>query len=307
MTRVENGQVLITNIQRYCIHDGPGVRTNVFFKGCPLSCPWCSNPECIKPNQQIGYVQTTCRGCGYCVKECPVGALSFREGELGVQIDRNLCTECGKCAETCYRGAMKVYGKPMTVDEVFEQVSRDHQFYDKSGGGITVSGGEPLLHVEFVTELFQRAHSVGIRTAFESCLCVAPKSVKTVLAYTDECMFDLKIFDAKRHKEVCGVSNENILINARQIAESGIPAQPRMPLIPGVNDTDENIIGISKFLTSINLPKIELMPYHKYGSAKYRSLDMDYPMGDLASPDKETIRRVQELYIANGVDCTVSI
>ena len=195
----------------------------------------------------------------------------------------------------------------MTVAEVFEQVSRDHQFYDKSGGGITVSGGEPLLHEDFVSELFQLAHAVGIRTAFESCLCVSPEVVAHILPYTDECMFDIKIFDREKHRSVCGAYNDMVLVNAKQIAATGIPALPRMPLIPGINDDEQNIRGISSFLCSIGLPKIELMPYHKYGSSKYRSLDIPYPMGDTPTPDQEAIAKVQNMFIEIGVYCKVSI
>jgi pyruvate formate lyase activating enzyme len=300
-------EATVTNIQRYCIHDGPGVRSTVFLKGCPLRCPWCANPECLTAFPQLGFIQVLCNVCGICVASCPEGAITADSESGAISIDRARCSNCGKCIEVCYRGALKMYGCRMSVAEVFEEVVHDRPIYLRSGGGVTVSGGEPLLQHHFITALFKLARQAGMHTALETSLCVSPRILKEVLNCTDYVMFDLKLMDASSHHEVTGKANGPILKNIELLASSGLPVLPRMPLVPGVNDSEENIRATAQFLTSIGLPVIELMPYHRFASGKYAALGMPYTMADVGPPSGGKIREVKELFERFLIECRVSV
>lgn len=298
--------VYITNIQGYSIHDGPGIRTVVFFKGCPLSCKWCANPECISGKPQVGFIELLCKGCGKCVETCPRDAINTKEGKH--RIDYSLCDACGKCSDNCSYGALVKYGNPMTVDEVWDEVRRDKMFYDESGGGVTVSGGEPLLHPDFVRELFELCHGEKINTCIETCGNVNSTALREVLPVTDYFLFDLKHLDSEIHRKYTGHPNDRILENAALLIENNADVIFRNPLIPGVNDTDTNIEATAEFLKGLgaNALRFELMPFHRMGKDKYRALNREYLLGDLEIMDNETLEKIKDAYIDRGINCTIS-
>ncbi len=298
---------LVTNIQGYSIHDGPGIRTVVFLKGCGLDCQWCSNPECISGQPEIGLLRTLCDQCGACGEVCPNGALVAEAGRMPC-VDRHRCSGCGTCVSVCTRSALILYGRRMTVDEVFDAVKGDKMFYDASGGGVTMSGGEPLLRPRFVRSLFEQCREAGIHTCLETSGHVGKSALAQVLPFTDYVLFDLKLHDSRRHREYTGRANALIRANASVVARSGVGVLFRMPLIPGINDGDENVAETAAFLRSLGDPPpgLQLMPYHRLGTGKYESLDRPYCLGDLASPAPESILRIQQAFRAYGLTCTVS-
>lgn len=300
-----SASAIVTNIQGYSIHDGPGIRTVVFLKGCPLRCKWCANPENLENGMQIGFIQKLCTGCGRCAKTCRYGAILPGDGP---RIDREACTRCGECVETCYYKALVRYGEAMTAEEVFGKVRRDKMFYDSSGGGVTVSGGEPLTRPGFVAELFALCQEEQIHTCIETCGCVPQKAFGEVLPVTDLFYFDLKIADPEIHRQYTGVDNAQILANARYLAGAGAQILFRQPLIPGISDTDENISGIAAFIRSLDRPELalQLMPYHRMGLSKYAALDKPYELEDVRIMSAEEVEAVRGKYEALGVTCTIS-
>jgi pyruvate formate lyase activating enzyme len=298
---------LVTNIQGYSIHDGPGIRTVVFFKGCGLACRWCSNPECISPRPEIGFFKALCTGCGRCAGICPEGALLYG-ADTFPRIDRKKCTGCGACARVCSYKALVLYGQPMNAGEIFDAVSRDKMFYQSSEGGVTVSGGEALLQPQLLCELLQKCRQAGIHTCIETSGFTAESALRQVLGYTDHILYDLKIINPEKHREYTGRPNNLILDNARIAAASGVAILFRMPLIPGINDDLKNIRETANFLNGLghNARRIELMPYHRLGKGKYDSLERPYPMRDILAPEPEYLEAVKKTFEAGGIICTVS-
>jgi pyruvate formate lyase activating enzyme len=298
---------LVTDIQGYSIHDGPGIRTVVFLKGCSLECRWCSNPECISGNSEIGLFRNLCTSCGACAEVCPSGALAYAPGSPP-SIDRSLCTGCGECAVSCDYKALVLYGRQMTVDEVFEVVRRDAMFYEASGGGVTLSGGEPLLQPAFVSALLQRCLDAGIHTCVETSGCASESAVRQVLPWVDCWLYDLKLYDPARHCEYTSRTNETILTNAAIVAGSGADVLFRMPIIPGITDEPLNLERIAGFLQGLGSVggRVELMPYHRLAEGKYRSLDRPCPLPGVASLTVEDLAGVQALFGGHGLECTLS-
>ncbi len=296
---------LVSNIQGYSIHDGPGIRTVVFLKGCPLRCRWCANPENLQDRVQAGFLVNLCKHCGRCAQSCPRGAVLPLEDK---RIDREKCDGCAKCTEACFYGALVRYGEEMTVEAVFDKVRRDKIFYESSDGGVTVSGGEPLTHADFVAELFRLCRGEGINTCAETCGCVPRSAFEKALPLTDTFYFDLKLMDGEKHRAYTGRDNSLILSNARFLAESGASVLFRQPLIPGVNDTEENIRATAAFIRSLGREDLglQLIAYHRMGAAKYAALDLPYLMGDLPAMLPEKADAVRAKYEALGVSCTVS-
>jgi pyruvate formate lyase activating enzyme len=303
----DNKNALITNIQGYSIHDGPGIRTVMFLKGCGLACRWCANPECISPRPEVGFVKNLCTMCGKCADICPEGALVYDEGKLPV-IDREKCNGCGTCSSACSYGALILYGKPMSAGEIFTSLSRDKMFYDASGGGVTVSGGEALLHPQLVRELFDKCRQAGIHTCIETSGQAPESALKQVVPYTDYILYDLKHMDTETHRRYTGHPNDLILANARIAAASGVEILFRMPLIPGVNDSPQNVKETADFLHSLGNKalRIELMPYHRLGKGKYDSLNRKFTFDDAVAPGQALIESVKKAFEANGIICLVS-
>jgi pyruvate formate lyase activating enzyme len=306
MEAVSPQSAVITNIQGFSIHDGPGIRTVVFFKGCPLSCQWCANPECLSGKPQMGFIETLCVDCGKCSENCTNEAIRREKGVH--RIDYARCTACGNCRDHCCYGALILYGSSMTVAEVWDAVRRDKMFYDTSGGGVTVSGGEPLLWSKFIRELFELSRREKIDTCIETCGLADPEALLDVIPVTDHFLFDLKHMDSDIHKKYTGRPNRQILKNAALILEYGADVVFRQPLIPGINDSLMNIEATAEFLTDLSKyeVKLQIMPYHRMGQSKYRALDIPCAMEGLGVADDGQIETVKKAYISRGINCTVS-
>jgi pyruvate formate lyase activating enzyme len=297
---------IIANIQGFSIHDGPGIRTVVFLKGCPLSCRWCANPECLSGKPQIGFIEALCAGCGKCLETCVNSAIRRTKGEH--RIDYSRCSSCGNCKDQCCYNALIGYGEPMTVCEVWDAVRRDKMFYDSSGGGVTVSGGEPLLWAPFVRELFELSRQEQIDTCVETCGFGDPAALLEIIPVTDHFLFDLKHMDSNAHREYTGQSNDQILKNAALLVDRRADVIFRQPLIPGVNDSSWNIEATARFLNGLgkNAARLQIMPFHRMGQSKYRALDMPYTMEGTVAADNGQVEAVREAYVQYGIDCSVS-
>ena len=306
MEIVSPQSAIITNIQGFSIHDGPGIRTVVFFKGCPLSCQWCANPECLSGTPQMGFIETLCTDCGTCLEICTNKAIRSSEGEH--RIDYSRCKSCGNCRDHCYYGALVRYGESMTVAEVWDAVRGDKAFYDNSGGGVTVSGGEPLLWATFVRELFELSHQELISTCIETCGLADSEALLEVIPVTDHFLFDLKHMDPDTHRKYTGQSNSQIPRNAALVLEHGADVIFRHPLIPGVNDSIGNIAATAKFLTSLgkNAIRLQIMPYHRVGQSKYKALNIMYLMEGIGAADDEQVEAAKKAYVDLGINCMIS-
>ncbi len=304
-----NGAVIrgiVFNVQKFSLHDGPGIRTIVFLKGCPLSCLWCDNPESRSSKPQLALGRKLCNRCLKCVAACPEHAIALNS--KGISIDRRRCTACGRCVEVCYPKALILYGKEETTEQVFEKVVKDRIFYEGSGGGITLSGGEPLRQPEFASALLELCHKRGIHTCIETSGYASSQDFAKVLAFTDYVLFDLKHMDREVHHRYTGRWNDVILANAKVLAGSGLPVVWRMPLIPGVNDTLENIRATARFVKAIGKDHgIEVLPYHRLGVGKYQAIGKRYHLGKPPTlvNTPEVITRVGETFEELGVRCHI--
>jgi len=287
-------KAFIFNIQKFSIHDGQGIRTVIFLKGCPLRCLWCANPESQEMQPQISVIRTNCIGCGACMQACQNEAISF--GEKGVEIDRSRCRRCGLCARECYTRTLRVMGKEMTVEEVFQKIAEDSVFYKHSGGGYTLSGGEPLLQGEFCLELADRCAKAGFRGAMETSGFGNLACLKKLSRKLDLIFFDIKHMDDQRHRELTGVSNTVILRNLEEIQEDAKEIVIRIPVIPGLNDTIENISATARLCVGLKKVKtLELLPYHKLGEYKYESLGKKYTLAETVQPKREQILKLTQI------------
>jgi pyruvate formate lyase activating enzyme len=291
----EGDQGLIFNIQRFSIHDGPGIRTTVFMKGCPLRCTWCSNPESqdFSPNLIVRNIH--CKGCGACVKTCPEKAIALSKTE-GRIIDWSKCDQCLLCVASCAYHSLSVCGSYMGVQDVLDEVVRDECFYRNSGGGLTVSGGEALAQSEFVANLFAACKREGLHTALDTSGYASWERARRVLTFVDLVLFDIKHLDPLEHKKVTGVDNRGILENLTRIAKEK-PVWLRMPLIAGFNDSEAYVRRVISLAKKIHAEKISLLPYHEGGKSKSEQLGRVYPCPDAKAPDGEhidTLKRIAE-------------
>ena len=292
---MENAQVgQVFNIQRFSVQDGPGVRTLVFLKGCPLSCLWCCNPESQAVQPVILYQKNRCMHCQTCVAVCGKGAVS-RDGNLQ-RIDATLCDLCGKCVENCYAGALEMSGKAWTAQEVFQEVEEDCALYANSGGGITLSGGEPFMQPDFAQAIFEICKENGINTAVETCGCVPWKFIERSLPYVDVFLYDIKQMDSQTHQKYTGVGNELILENLRRLAERGKRTVIRLPIIPGVNDSMEHIRSVIAFMKQNGFGEANILPFHKFGLNKYESMFKEYWFKDAKSIPDELLEEMQRAF-----------
>ena len=295
----------IFNIQRYSTDDGPGVRTTVFMKGCPLRCLWCSNPESLDNHPQLLYRYTACKRCGRCIQICPNHALSM--GDDGIVIDRSLCTACGLCSKKCLLSALNISGSEKTVEEVFNIVKRDKDYYDQGGGGCTCSGGEILSQPDFVAGLFRMCRENGIHTNADTSGYGSREALVKIMEYADMFYYDLKIIDPDAHERYTGVHNGVILDNLRYLAGSGISVVIRVPLIHTINDTEENLTALAKtVLDVIPAATVNFLPYHEYGSNKYRSIGKQYGMPALEPMTEEQKAIAVDWIRSFGLKCVIS-
>jgi pyruvate formate lyase activating enzyme len=302
---MENLTGTVFNIQRYSIDDGPGVRTTVFLKGCPLTCLWCSNPESQCGLPEVTYRYTSCKRCGTCVKVCPAQAVTLTDD--GVHIDRAECTLCEECVKNCVPEALKISGKKMTVDEVFKVVKKDADYYEASGGGVTASGGEILTQADFVTALFKRCKEAGYHTNADTSGFGDPAALEKILEYSDLVFFDLKHMDPVKHREYCGTSNDLILSNLNLVVKKGVPVVIRVPLIPGYNNSDENLRALAETVSKITKDSVvNLLPYHRYGANKYRMIDMVYRLESVPELTQDELTKAKEIIESDGLKCEIS-
>ena len=275
----------IFDIKRFAVHDGPGIRTTVFFKGCPLRCMWCHNPESMRIQRQIVFFENKCIGCSECFKRCPNGAVEATPE--GRKYYKSKCTLCGTCVEYCYAEATVMQGKIATVDEVVDEVKKDIPFYENSNGGVTLSGGEPTMQPEFCIAVLEASKKANMHTALDTSGYTKTEALKEILKYVDLVLYDIKLMDPQEHKKYTGVSNEIIISNLMEIDSLEIPIEIRIPTIPGINDTEDNLSEVCKLVNRVkSIERIRLLPYHRLGEGKYSRLEMEYKLKELETPNK---------------------
>ncbi len=293
---------IVIEIQRWSVSDGPGTRTVVFLKGCPLHCPWCANPESQDRLPQMGIFPARCVECQACARECPEGvAIPAKDGAFA---DAR-CTQCGQCIGVCHANARTWLGEEMSATQLVQIIKKDMVFYRKSSGGVTFSGGEPLTDPSFLKAVIERCQKLGIHAAIETCGFFSWESAEDTVRLADFVLFDIKHMDDQKHKEITGVGNQRILENAKKIARLDIPMVIRIPVIPSINDSNANITATAKFVRG-HLPGaigIEMLPYHKLGLSKYAALGVDYKLHHIKPPDDANLEMLHDLIIAEGVSC----
>jgi|LSQX01.1.fsa_nt_gb pyruvate formate lyase activating enzyme len=282
----------VASIIRFATQDGPGIRTTVFLKGCPLTCVWCHNPETISPAPELGYIARRCIGCGECARVCPQGAHTIADGHHS--FDRDLCVACGACVEACLGNALTLYGRKMTAAEVLATVLEDRTFYEQSGGGMTLSGGEPLLQADFCAELLAMAKREGLHTAVDTCGMVPWEAFKAVLPVTNLFLFDLKQMDPELHRRYTGSDNAQILANLRRLSEAGAAIEIRIPLIPGVNDDERFLRAAGELLRGLEgIRAVRLLPFNALSHSKYEAVGREDTMPDASPPSDEALARAR--------------
>lgn len=295
---------ILFDIRRYSIHDGPGIRTTVFFKGCPLNCWWCHNPEGKLPEIEIYLRDNRCIRCGACLDVCEPGAI-YRHND-SFEVNRLLCTFCGACVQECYAEARELVGKRMTVAEVLEEIERDRPFYEQSGGGVTFSGGEPLFQPAFLAAMLQACRSQGIHTALDTCGYASWETLNHLRQDVDLFLYDLKLMDEERHRQFTGVSNQLILENLRRLSALGSSLLVRFPVIPYINDDEINLRQVVDFLLS--LPQkypVDLLPYHASALHKYNGLGVEYRLPETPTPDQERLNVIKNFFEIYGFNVRI--
>lgn len=304
---MDNYKGLIFDIKRYAINDGPGIRITLFMKGCPLSCVWCHNPEGIAPGKEKLYTRKKCIGCQTCVKACPRQALQLTPE--GIVTDETLCTVCGKCADVCPTLAMEISGKEYSVSALMEEIEKETMVMDRSEGGVTFCGGEPLMHPELLLELLKRCGDLGIHRAVDTTLFARPEIVRQVMEHTELFLVDLKQMDSEKHRKYCGVPNELILSNLRMIAESGKDFFVRIPLIEGVNADEENIRRSALFLSELPWTRktVNLLLYHDIGKGKHEKMGTHYNPDafPMATPSPAVQQQCITIFKEYGIEAVI--
>lgn len=303
-------KALIFNVQKYNMYDGPGVRTIVFFKGCPLRCQWCSNPESQKRTHQVMFKASLCVNCGACVSVCPAGVHRMSPDTSAHEfVPGSQCIGCRKCEAACLQSALSVVGEVKTISELMAIVEEDRSFYEVSGGGVTLGGGEALMQPEAAANLMMVCRQVGINTAIETCGYAKPEALMKVAEFTDLFLFDIKHMDSDRHHALTGVRNEMILTNLKTLLDHRCNVQIRMPLLKGINDSEGEIRALIDFLMPYrdarNFKGIDLLPYHKMGVNKYTQLGWEYPLAGDPSLSETDLDRI-ETWI-KGFDFPVTV
>lgn len=291
---------IVFDIKKFSIHDGPGIRTTIFFKGCPLSCWWCHNPEGQALEPEMIFRAQLCIRCYACLPVCEKDAISL-DGDI-VSTDREKCTACGTCVEVCYSGAREIVGRRMTVAQVMAEIERDRAFYDESGGGVTFSGGEPLSQPVFLLELLQACKEKEIHTALDTCGFSAWETLDSVREYVDLFLYDLKLIGDVRHRKFTGVSNQLILDNLQALSQRDHDIVLRLPIIPEINDDDENIRRAGAFAAALpRLERVDVLPYHKIGLEKYHRLGKTCALPETFPPSEERIAEIAEILRGFGL------
>ena len=286
MNRVQSGTIF--DIKHFSTHDGPGIRTTVFLKGCPLACLWCHNPESQSPRPELLLRPNLCIACLACLEACPQEAI-FLDRDFLIT-DRDRCDLCGVCVEVCHSGAREISGYEISVTELMKEIRKDIPFYDQSGGGVTFSGGEPLLQADFLLEALQACRELELNTALDTCGHMSYESIEPLLPWVDLVLYDLKAQDADLHRRLTGVRNEMLLKNLQKISQIGKKVRVRFPLVPGLNDTLQELSRLGEFCSALpGLESLEILPYHRSGIEKYARLQRDYKLENTNPPDQERL------------------
>jgi len=293
---------MIFDIKKYAINDGPGIRTTIFFKGCPLSCVWCHNPESQSAEKQKMHTKSKCIACQICVVSCEENAIIF-DIEKGIVTDYDKCTSCGKCEEVCPTGASEISGYEMSVPQLMKEIKKDTLIMDKSEGGVTFSGGEVLMHTEMLLELLKECKKEGIHTCVDTSGYGSSESLIEISKYTDLFLYDLKHMNSEKHLEGTGVKNELILKNLRSLSDTKSKIQIRIPLIEAYNDDEKNISATIDFLKSLNRSDIEvsILPYHNLASKKHSKLGEVYEFENLKEPSEKRQIEIVETFLREGI------
>lgn len=296
-----DGKPLVFNIQKFSTHDGDGVRTTIFFKGCPLKCRWCHNPESQRYEKELIFHHNKCVVCGKCVVKCPQQANSVADGKL--VFDRDKCTACGVCTDWCIKEAREIAGKEYTVDELVKEAKKDQIFYEQSGGGVTLSGGEVMAqNIDYIEQLCKRLHREGISVFIDTSGYTKYENLKRLIPFADVFLYDIKAIDSEEHKDYIGVDNALILENLVKLSNDGAGIYARLPIIGKVNATEEYINSVIRFLEDnhVKVQQVNLLPYHDIGKGKYASLDRPYDEASMVKPDKELMEHFKAMFEEHG-------
>lgn len=291
-------KAMIFNIQKFSLHDGPGIRTTVFFKGCPLTCLWCHNPESQAMEQEMLYDREKCVMCGMCAKVCPQKAITDVNDSMVTDLEK--CDFCGECVIYCIPGAREIAGREYTIDEVVKEVLKDRIFYEESGGGVTLSGGEPLVHIDFVEQLLKRLKEEGLNTAVDTCGAVPFEYLERVAEHTDIFLYDLKLVDDEKHQAFTGASNKGIIDNLEKLTEIHGNVHLRIPIIDGVNAETSFIEETLDLIEGLNITEVHLLPYHSIARHKYKKLGREYEDALMKVPTSETMNRFRAMLADKG-------
>ncbi len=295
----------VFSIERYAVHDGNGIRTIVYLKGCPLRCLWCANPEGQEARPQVFTFSDRCIGCGRCGGACPRGAAGGDPSTGGQELPTP-CAGCGRCVDACPAAARRLFGRQMTVGEVLDAVLKDRAFYRRSGGGVTLSGGEPTAQAAFARDLLSACRRQGLHTAIETCGYTSFPPLANIARHLDLILYDVKHMDREAHRRMTGVPNDLILDNLRRLDAQGVPIVVRIPVIPGLNDSRENLTATAAFAAALpSVRAVELLAYHNYGSRKYAHCGREYALPDVELPDRVRLRSLCTIIEAAGVPCRV--
>lgn len=293
-------RAMLFNIQRFSLHDGPGIRTTVFFKGCPLKCAWCHNPESQALGQEMLYDRDQCGLCGMCARVCPQGAISDANNSMVTDLEK--CDFCGECVIHCIPGAREIAGREYTVSEVVGEVLKDRVFYEESQGGVTLSGGEPLLEIDFAADFLRKLKEAGIHTAVDTCGAIPWAYLERVAPSTDLFLYDLKLIDDARHVEFIGASNQEIIANLRELTAIHPGVILRIPIIEGVNAEVAFVEETIKCIRNMNIKEVHLLPYHAIATHKYKKLGRDYAGEEMQVPTKAKMDQLRAVFARHGFD-----